>query len=177
MHIHCLGDGEPAVVFLSGVTGSGAQQAHLQRRVAASTRACTYDRPGLGYSEPTDQLLTSTESADDLLALLDHEGPTGPVVLAGESFEGILARAVYREAPERVAGAVFLDSSHEGQLHALGEASAFGVGLAERAMVLLQPGPLRPGPRDPGRDLWPLRRLSRHGARHAHGRRRVRGRG
>src|SRR5215203_7040464 len=44
LNLHCIGDGAPAVVFVSGRIASGYVWTPTQRGVSAFTRACWYDR-------------------------------------------------------------------------------------------------------------------------------------
>lgn len=53
--------------------------------------------------------------AADLAVLLEAAGLTGPYVLAGHSFGGIIARRFLAAYPGRTAGMLLIDSSHEGQ--------------------------------------------------------------
>ena len=51
----------------------------------------------------------------ELAQLLDRTGVTGPVVLVGASIGGLAVRLFASEQPERVAGLVLVDASHEDQ--------------------------------------------------------------
>src|SRR5262249_40379774 len=51
LHVLCAGAGEPGVVFESGIAASSLSWTRVFREVAAFTRACAYDRAGLGWSE------------------------------------------------------------------------------------------------------------------------------
>jgi pimeloyl-ACP methyl ester carboxylesterase len=53
--------------------------------------------------------------AHELSMLLDREGITAPVVLVGASIGGLAVRVLASEHPERVAGLVLVDASHEDQ--------------------------------------------------------------
>ncbi|MCB9780930.1 MAG: alpha/beta hydrolase [Alphaproteobacteria bacterium] len=139
LHLHCIGDGAPVVVFITGLNGTASVVGPVQRAAAETTRACAYDRAGLGYSEPTDHPRRAAETADELAALLDAAVITEPLVLVGHSWGGILARSFATRQPDRVAGMVLIDSSHEGQLDALGEAAAEGVPLPFQLGRVLQP--------------------------------------
>ncbi|MCB9673162.1 MAG: alpha/beta hydrolase, partial [Alphaproteobacteria bacterium] len=114
MHIHCVGEGSPTVVLIAGLTGPGSVMGPLQRAISGTTRACTYDRPGLGYSDPIDHPRRAAATAEELVGLLDAAGIVEPAVLVGHSWGGMLARSVAAAHPERVAGIVLIDSSHEG---------------------------------------------------------------
>src|SRR5262245_42399404 len=53
LHLVCAGHGGPAVVFESGIAASSLSWSRVLRDVAAFTRACAYDRAGLGWSDPS----------------------------------------------------------------------------------------------------------------------------
>ncbi|MDO8321626.1 MAG: alpha/beta hydrolase [Phenylobacterium sp.] len=113
MHIRCLGQGAPTVVLETG-GGNPAMLAYpVQDRVARFTRVCSYDRAGLGWSDPAPDGRTFEDRARELHALLAAAGEPGPYVLAGESFGGLVARTFARLYPEEVAGLVLVDAAEE----------------------------------------------------------------
>ncbi|HVR72134.1 MAG TPA: alpha/beta hydrolase, partial [Vicinamibacteria bacterium] len=115
LHIWCMGSGSPAVVLEAGLSGSTSGGGFVQPEVARFTRVCAYDRAGLGYSDPGPSPRTAGRIAHELARLLDRAGIVGPVVLAGASIGGLYARVFTSEHPERVAGLVLVDASHERQ--------------------------------------------------------------
>jgi hypothetical protein len=52
MHLYCTGDGSPTVLLETGLGDPSVNFWPLQEELAATTRVCTYDRAGLGWSEP-----------------------------------------------------------------------------------------------------------------------------
>src|ERR1700730_8797580 len=52
LNIYCTGRGSPTVVFDSGLGEKTANWGLIQPAVAKRTRACSYDRAGLGFSDP-----------------------------------------------------------------------------------------------------------------------------
>src|SRR5919112_5954418 len=75
LHINCLGEGSPTVILEAA---SGAMSAHwvrVQQQVAQTTRVCTYDRAGLGWSEPGPEPRDARQVSSELHTLL--EGATG----------------------------------------------------------------------------------------------------
>ena len=115
MHINCIGQGSPIVIFELGVGSSSAAWSEVHRQVSLFTRACAYDRAGLGYSEPTDQPLRSGDVAQRLHKLLRAAKVDDDLVLVGWSAGGVYIRDFYRRYPERVEAMLFVDSSHEQQ--------------------------------------------------------------
>lgn len=116
LHIWCIGKGEPTVVMLPG-GGTPAVTLHdAQTRIARFTRVCSYDRTGLGWSDPATKPMGLGDIVTDMENLLDKAGVSGPIILAPESMGGLVALAYAKRNLERVAGAVFIDAS-ETQLY------------------------------------------------------------
>lgn len=115
MHIHCLGEGSPTVVFELGIGTSSASWSDVHGEVSQFTKSCVYDRPGLGYSEPTDLARRAADVAVRLKKLLTAAGIADELVLVGWSSGGIYAREYYAHHPQEVRAMIFVDSSHEQQ--------------------------------------------------------------
>jgi pimeloyl-ACP methyl ester carboxylesterase len=93
LHVHCLGDGLPTVVFDGGLGTDGAVWRDVQGQISLTTRACVYDRAGTGYSGlPSSKPHTNGQMAQELHALLARAGIRGPYVLVGHSMGGINLR-------------------------------------------------------------------------------------
>jgi len=112
LHIWCSGSGTPSVILESGLGGSSADWGFVQPQVARFTSVCSYDRAGMGYSDPGPSPRTTRRIADELMHLLDRS-VTAPVVLVGASIGGLAVRVLASEHPDRVAGLVLVDASHE----------------------------------------------------------------
>jgi pimeloyl-ACP methyl ester carboxylesterase len=112
LHVHCLGDGSPVVVFDAALGGSSLSWTFIQPAVAAFTTACTYDRAGFGWSDAGPMPRTAGRIAAELHALLRAAEVPPPYVLVGHSFGGLSIRAYASSYPEDVAGLVFVDPAH-----------------------------------------------------------------
>ncbi len=113
LHLHCVGEGSPTVILDTLSGGTSVNWAWVQPELARSTRVCSYDRAGRGWSEPRggeSKDLWGTVS--DLRTLLEVAGVEGPFVLVGHSIGGNYVRAFAQANPSQVAGVVLLDSSH-----------------------------------------------------------------
>ena len=117
LHLWCTGDGAPAVILDTGLGGSSAGWGFVQPEVARFTRVCSYDRAGMGYSDPGPSPRTARRIASELAELLARSGIAGPVVLVGASIAGFDVRVFASDHPERAAGLVLVDASHEDQAH------------------------------------------------------------
>ena len=115
LHVWSDGGGTPPVVMEAGTWDVALTWAWVLPEVATFTRAITYDRAGVGWSEPSPRPRTAAVMVDELLALLDRAHVDPPYVLVGMSFGGLIARLLAYQHPNRVAGLVFADSAHEDQ--------------------------------------------------------------
>ena len=99
----------------------------------------------MGYSDPGPSPRTARRIAADLAQLLVRSGITGPVVLVGASIAGLDVRVFASDHPERAAGLVLVDASHEDDAHevppmarfvpllsTVGVLRLFGVSFGER---------------------------------------------
>lgn len=115
LHIHCLGTGSPTVVVDGGAGAWSIFYRSLQERIAGTTRACVYDRAGLGWSEEGPAPRSSERMAAELEALLNASEERPPYVLVGHSLGGWNARLLAHRRPDLVAGVVLVESAHEEQ--------------------------------------------------------------
>ncbi len=115
MHIFCTGEGSPTVILEAGLNDFYITWAKVQPEIARTTRICSYDRAGLGWSQLSPNPRTSQVMAEELHVLLRNTGIEGPYILVGHSFGGIVMRNFARNYPNQVAGMVLVDSAHEEQ--------------------------------------------------------------
>jgi pimeloyl-ACP methyl ester carboxylesterase len=115
LHIWCTGAGAPTVILESGLGGSSVDWGFVQPEVARFTQVCSYDRAGMGYSDPGPSPRTTRRIARELATLLDRADISGPVILVGASIGGLMGRVFASEYAERTAGLVLVDASHEDQ--------------------------------------------------------------
>jgi pimeloyl-ACP methyl ester carboxylesterase len=113
LNMHCIGQGSPTVVFVSGRTAPGYVWTPTQRGVSTFTRACWYDRADLGWSESGPDPAWGDQAARDLHALVERAGIARPILLVGHSFGGYVSRLYYRAHPGEVAGMVLADPALE----------------------------------------------------------------
>lgn len=111
LHLHCEGKGTPVVLFVNGVPRFSLHFMLAQAEAAKSNRACIYDRAGEAWTPAASADPPAAEATlDELDAVVRHVGGGKPVILAGHSFGGVIARAYQRRRPQRVAGLVLIDT-------------------------------------------------------------------
>lgn len=107
------GEKVPVVVLEAGMGASHHSWGAVAPAVASVTRTVTYDRAGLGASDPDPAGRGLDRLVDDLLDLLADLGD-GPFVLVGHSWGGPVVRVAASRVPDRIAGLVLVDQTDEG---------------------------------------------------------------
>ena len=116
IHLDCRGTGAPIVVFESGLDMYGSLSwSAVQDQVAQTTRACSYDRAGILWSDRAPGRRNGAAIASDLHAALQAAGERGPYVMVGHSLGGPYVMTFARQFGDDVAGIVFVDASHPDQ--------------------------------------------------------------
>jgi pimeloyl-ACP methyl ester carboxylesterase len=128
------GTNQPTVVFLSGLGEPLATWEKVQPGVAAFARTLSYDRGGIGASDPVTGTRTSLDVARELHGLLTRAQLPPPYVLVAHSQAGFHARVFAREYPGKVAGLVLVDVMHPEEIEAMKAAFAAGGVTAEQAL-------------------------------------------
>jgi pimeloyl-ACP methyl ester carboxylesterase len=81
----------------------------LQNQIAEFARVCSYDRAGLGWSDPSPRSLTFDDQVGDLEHLLHKAKVAGPYLFVPESFGSLIVIRFAQHHSNEVAGVVFLD--------------------------------------------------------------------
>lgn len=103
------GTGRPAVVFEAGLNGRFKAYLPLQRRLAKVTRTLTYERAGIGRSDPGPQPRTAEQIARELRVLIGAAGLRSPVVLVCYATGCLYTLVFAHEYPSETAAIVFID--------------------------------------------------------------------
>ena len=111
MHIVCKGQGSPTVILQAGGAAESLWWYRVQNQMAEHTRVCAYDRPGMGWSEPTTQPRDALTLVGELHTLLKEAGVPGPYVMAGHSWGAVLTRVYAAQYPQEIAGIALVDSA------------------------------------------------------------------
>jgi len=153
LHINCNGTGSPTVVIDAGWGDWSAGWGWVQPEVAKTTRVCTYDRAGMGYSQAGPLPRNAEQFAKELHTLLHQANIPGPYVLVGHSLGGLSVRAFAHDYAAEVAGVVLIDSMSPAQFaqsspdtkpQTASQSSGFSIPfvLARIGLVRLFAGPL-----------------------------------
>lgn len=113
LHLYCSGTGTTTVVFDAPSGDAGWTWFKVQPEVAKHTRACVYDRAGLGYSDPAARPNTAANAVEDLHKALQVAAIKPPYLLVGNSLGGENAQLYAYRYPEQVKGLVLLEPRTE----------------------------------------------------------------
>ena len=119
LHLNCTGSGSLTVVLEAGAGAFAIDWSLVQPAIAGRTRVCSYDRAGVGWSDPRDAVDTPARIVRDLHTALAAAGEKPPLILVGHSMGGVYVRLYQLEYPEQVAGLVLVDPSSEDGLFTL----------------------------------------------------------
>ena len=111
MRIDCTGSGSPTIVMDAGLGNDGLIWGGVQPALAKTTRVCSYDRAGFGWSDALPPPRDADHIATELHGLLTAARINGPVVLMGHSIAGVYIRAYATRYPADVTGLIFVDGS------------------------------------------------------------------
>jgi pimeloyl-ACP methyl ester carboxylesterase len=137
LHLLCIGQGQPTVIFESSSFGGAGSFARAREEVSAHARVCSYDRAGMGWSDPGPAVLDAGTLTSDLERLLDRARVPPPYILVPSSIGGLTAELFARRHPEQVAGLVFVDAAERAGLErAMAGAGATGLAAATVAACL-----------------------------------------
>ncbi len=117
IHLDCRGTGTPTVVFEAGLDTMGTLSwSAVHDSVAKTTRACTYDRAGIMWSDPAASTTRVEGIAADLHAALAAAHESASYVMVGHSLGGPYIMEFTKQFGSDVAGLVFVDASHPDQV-------------------------------------------------------------
>jgi lipase len=100
---------KPVVLAAHGITGNGVSWNIVRDQLGADVRLLTPDLRGRGASAGWGPPYGMAQHAADLVELLDREGVTEPITVAGHSMGGFVAVVLAHLHPERVQSLVLVD--------------------------------------------------------------------
>jgi lipase len=99
----------PVVLAAHGITGTGPSWNAVRAQLGDDVTLLTPDLRGRGQAAGWGPPYGMAQHAADLVALLDAEGHTDPVTVAGHSMGGFVAVVLAHLHPERVKSLVLID--------------------------------------------------------------------
>lgn len=111
MHLYCTGEGSPTIILDAGLGNDSLIWANVQPTLSKTTRVCSYDRAGFGWSDLQPRPRDAHRITDQLHALLTQAGIKGPMVLMGHSIAGLYIRDYVARYPQNLSGLIFVDGS------------------------------------------------------------------
>lgn len=109
LHLLESGSSHPSIVLEAGLMSTVLSWSNLQRELAQSYRVVSYDRAGLGWSDPGPMPRTAERIVDELHTLLQRAQVSAPYVLVGHSFGGLTMSLFAARFPDETAGMVLVD--------------------------------------------------------------------
>jgi pimeloyl-ACP methyl ester carboxylesterase len=112
LSLACVGPmdtGRPTVIFESGLGGDRRTWGDVMTALMETDRGCSYDRAGLGLSQPATKPRTTADQVDDLHALIAAAGLQPPFVFVGHSSGGWNVMVYGDQYPDDVSGVVMVD--------------------------------------------------------------------
>ncbi|AQG81128.1 alpha/beta fold hydrolase [Spirosoma montaniterrae] len=144
---------EPVIVFESGFGTPMQHWNPIFNQVSKIAPVVAYDRPGIGDSQPDQQMPTVKNVADKLRKVLQALHVKPPYVLVGHSLGGVYVRGFAVYYPQELAGLVIIDPAdftetydHFGQYMldvGLSKAHVDSV-MAQRRVETFKPNPKMP---------------------------------
>jgi pimeloyl-ACP methyl ester carboxylesterase len=113
LHIYCVGEGSPTVVLEAPAAGISVGWAWVQDDLGKTTRVCSYDRAGLGWSEAGEGGYRAIGVPGELHTLLERAGERGPFVVAGHEIGAAFARMYAARYRAETAAVVLVDDVAE----------------------------------------------------------------
>ena len=113
LNLFCSGSGPVTVLLEAGGSDWSAIWGLVQPALETTARVCSYDRAGLGYSDPAPFARTPKAIVDDMDALVNAAKLGGKLVLVGHSLGGFNAKLYTALHPDKVKALLLIDPSEE----------------------------------------------------------------
>ena len=111
LNLYCLGHGGPTIILDGGLGDDMTEWRVVQATLARTSTVCSYDRAGLGFSDPGPEPRTAAALADDLEKLLERARVAPPYVMVGSSLASLHVQLFTDRHPDKVSGMVLVDPS------------------------------------------------------------------
>jgi pimeloyl-ACP methyl ester carboxylesterase len=122
LNLSCMGHGSPTVLFDGGQGDSTLVWRLVQGEVAQVTRACAYDRAGIGFSDPRNGASDAKAIVADIHALLSAARIRTPILYVAHSGAGLYGVLLEATHPGDLAGAVLVEPAFADQWNSISKA-------------------------------------------------------
>lgn len=143
LHLICIGEGRPVVMFVASSFGSSLSSVDARERISRRVQTCSFDRMGMGWSDEGPDSASPADLALELAVLQDRARLPQPFILVASSIGGLTAEAFAAQYSERVAGLVFLDAASSSLAEAIGSWAGAAHAAACAAAVAARFGVIR----------------------------------
>jgi len=109
IHFACMGSGAKTFVLDAGATVGGFEWWRVAPLLAKKNRVCTFDRPGLGWSEQVDENHDASALADELSAFAKTAKIKEPFTYVGHSLGANIAIVYAARHPKDLAALVLIE--------------------------------------------------------------------
>jgi pimeloyl-ACP methyl ester carboxylesterase len=109
LNLYCTGQGSPTVILEGGWTTETLYWRKVQPALSETSRVCSYDRAGYGYSDAGPMPRSASAIERDFENLLRAASIRGPIILVAHSIGALNARLFADRHREQLAGLVLLD--------------------------------------------------------------------
>jgi pimeloyl-ACP methyl ester carboxylesterase len=116
LNMYCAGKGSPTVLFEADGGRAGWDWSAVLPEVAKRTRACVYDRAGMGFSDPIIRAASAGNASRDLSFLIKNARMEAPFVLVGAGYGAMVAQQFALRSRGGVTGLVLVEAMHEDAL-------------------------------------------------------------
>ena len=109
LHVKEMGRGGPTVVLEAGLMSSVLSWDRIQPELAKRTRVVSYDRAGMGWSDPGPEPRNAERIASELREMLTLAEIPPPYILVGHSFGGLTMPLFAAKFADEVCGVLLVD--------------------------------------------------------------------
>jgi pimeloyl-ACP methyl ester carboxylesterase len=118
INLRCGGSGRVTVLLESGLGYPSYSWRKVQYVLEQVTRTCSYDRAGLGFSDPGPMPRTAEAMVKDIEAMVAAKAMRAPLLVVASSLGGQVGRLYAFKHPDQVVGLVLVDPYVEGEFAA-----------------------------------------------------------
>ena len=109
LNLFCLGSGRPTVLLDAGLGSPLEDWRKIQGPLSRTTRVCSYERAGYGFSDASPSPSDARHAVSDLHKLVLRAPIRRPFVLVGHSLGGLFATMYATDYPTDLRGLVLIE--------------------------------------------------------------------